>query len=121
MPATQVTLAWKKPHTVPHVPQFSSSPAKSVSSSMSPSQSLSRPSHASTPPLEVKHSYSHPFDVSNGSSMSPSRSTNPGKHSSITHIESMHSVRAPSFAHVTPHIPQFSSSCVRSNPSSLNP
>src|SRR5688572_11606566 len=101
MPATQVTLAWKKPQTVPQVPQLVSSLAKSVSSSISPSQSLSNPSQASTPPLDVKQAYSHPFDTSNGWPRSPSRSTNPGKHSWITHAESTHSVRAPSLEQTT--------------------
>src|ERR1041384_237276 len=80
---TQWPTAPKNWQTRPHSPQLLGSDVLSNPSSITPSQLLSRPSHASTPPLLWKHRYSQPLDVRYGPVVSPSRSENPGKQPTI--------------------------------------
>jgi hypothetical protein len=59
-PAWQSALAWSRLQTLPQRPQLFSSVVRLKSSSIALSQSLSRSSHTSTPPLVGMQKYSHP-------------------------------------------------------------
>ena len=59
-PATHTGVALDSEHTLPQEPQLFTSVWVSMSSSVSPSQSLSRESQVSTPLLVTMQGYSHP-------------------------------------------------------------
>ena len=62
-PASQSGSAWGGAQRALHAPQWAGSASTSNSSSVRPSQSLSRSSHASSPPLVGLQAYSQPLST----------------------------------------------------------
>src|SRR4051812_45064348 len=111
----QCGAALKNWQTLLHMPQLLTSSVRSNVSSTLPSQLLSIPSQASTPPLLWKHWYSQPSEMLYGPVLSPFLSVKPGKQPLISPAPAVHFVCAPALLQALPHTPQFFESVCVSN------
>jgi hypothetical protein len=108
-PAWQSALAWSRLQTLPHRPQLFSSVARLKSSSIRVSQSLSRSSQTSTPPLVGMQKYSQPAIVA-------SVSFQPGWHAPGVQVPMSQVPNACGYVHCRPHTPQLLGSACRLKP-----